>query len=382
MIKRSEIEGIKLFSKTQIDTYVNGVIYAIIENSAITWELSSHHLNITKFKLGNQIDDSIIRTSIQRKEVQSTTTYDDTTRTNLQIVAIPIVDDTDGECQSVFITVIPQVHPLQDAFKHVAPIITDLFPEGAFVSLTNTKVMIDVQGSEKYAMPSVEAGFDITGHPNVMEAIKTGKRVLVDDDTLVYGPPVRVLTAPYFDQFSNKPVGVINIIRVKQSELSLREMSTNLEKQLSEVSLTIQDLAVASNTIYSNEKEINTEIEDITLLADEIFGISKLIESLAHATKMLGLNASIEAARAGEAGRGFGVVATEINKLSEQSSSTVPKIKKLTDDIKEKVEGTKAKSNNSLESSLGQVAGTEQITATIEEIQAVSVELANIASRI
>lgn len=381
MIRKSEIEAIKLFSETQMGTYINGVIYAIIENGTIIWELSSPHLSITRFKLGNQIDDSIIRTSIQRKERQSTTSYDDATRTNQKIVAIPIVDDGDEECQSVFITVIPQAHPLQDAFKHVAPMITDLFPEGAFVSLTNTKEIMAVQRSEKYGI-SIEAGFDITQHPAVMEALKTGKRVLADDDTLTYGPPVRVLTAPYFDDFNNKPVGVINVIRLKQSELSLREMSTNLEKQLSEVSLTIQDLAAASNTIYSNEQEINTEIEDITVLADEILGVSKLIESLAHATKMLGLNASIEAARAGDAGRGFGVVATEINKLSEQSNSTVPKIKKLTDDIKAKVEGTKTKSQNSLASSLGQVAGTQQITATIEEIQAVSVELANIASRI
>lgn len=73
---------------------------------------------------------------------------------------------------------------------------------------------------------------------------------------------------------------------------------------------------------------------------NQIAIISNLVSDLANQTNMLALNAAVEAVRAGEQGKGFGVVAAEIRKLSDQSKKSADKINSLIATIENAINST------------------------------------------
>ncbi|MGB3207132.1 MAG: methyl-accepting chemotaxis protein [Crinalium sp.] len=86
--------------------------------------------------------------------------------------------------------------------------------------------------------------------------------------------------------------------------------------------------------------QIGEEIKHLSEQTQQIGMISTLVSELANQTNMLALNAAVEAVRAGEHGKGFGVVASEIRKLADQSKKSAERINALVQDIQRATNST------------------------------------------
>lgn len=85
----------------------------------------------------------------------------------------------------------------------------------------------------------------------------------------------------------------------------------------------------SSDKMESGISVISERIQKVNAVVEKVSDIIGVIEDISGQTNLLSLNASIEAARAGEAGRGFAVVAEEIRVLSDNTSNELNSIKEI-----------------------------------------------------
>ncbi len=179
---------------------------------------------------------------------------------------------------------------------------------------------------------------------------------------------------------------------VEQMASSILEVSSNAgqaaevaQRSLEAATLgsqAVQNTISGMNDIRTQIQETSKRIKRLGESSQEIGEIVELISDITEQTNILALNAAIQAASAGEAGRGFTVVAEEVQRLAERSSEATKQISVIVKTIQTDTNNAVAAMENS---TAGVVEGAKLSDAagqTLNEIESVTKSLAHLIEAI
>jgi methyl-accepting chemotaxis protein len=158
---------------------------------------------------------------------------------------------------------------------------------------------------------------------------------------------------------------------VEEVASSMEEMVANIHSNSLNAKETERIVRVAAEGVKKGSEATMQASNSMEQIAARI----RVITDIAFQTNLLALNAAVEAARAGEHGRGFSVVAAEVRKLAERSRMAADEIVKLISD------GVKT-SNAAGESLRNIVAEIDRTVSLVKEISVASVEQAEGSNQI
>jgi methyl-accepting chemotaxis protein len=165
----------------------------------------------------------------------------------------------------------------------------------------------------------------------------------------------------------------------EEASQNVQVVATATEELSASIREITQQVAGASRMIgdaVTQADRTNDQVQALSLAAEKIGDVIKLISDIASQTNLLALNATIEAARAGDAGKGFAVVASEVKNLANQTAKATEEIGTQIKAMQEATQGSVV-TIQGIAKSIGAVNETSgMIAAAVEEQGAATQEIA------
>ena len=144
----------------------------------------------------------------------------------------------------------------------------------------------------------------------------------------------------------------------------------------------VQNAIGGMNSIRDQIQETSKRIKRLGESSQEIGEITELISDITEQTNVLALNAAIQAASAGEAGRGFSVVAEEVQRLAERSADATRQISALVKAIQTDTQDAVAAMERSTQGVVEGARLSDSAGTALTEIDRVSRRLADLIEQI
>ncbi|MFA6180461.1 MAG: methyl-accepting chemotaxis protein [Candidatus Methylopumilus sp.] len=173
-----------------------------------------------------------------------------------------------------------------------------------------------------------------------------------------------------------------SILQVSSNAGQASEVAQRSLQAAAEGAQAVQNTISGMNEIRTQIQETSKRIKRLGESSQEISEIVELISDITEQTNILALNAAIQAASAGEAGRGFTVVAEEVQRLAERSSEATKQISAIVKTIQTDTNSAVAAMEKSTEGVVDGARLSDAAGQALNEIETVTNNLARLIAAI
>jgi len=173
-----------------------------------------------------------------------------------------------------------------------------------------------------------------------------------------------------------------SILQVSSNAAQASQVAQRSLEAATQGSQAVQNTISGMNEIRTQIQETSKRIKRLGESSQEISEIVELISDITEQTNILALNAAIQAASAGEAGRGFTVVAEEVQRLAERSSEATKQISAIVKTIQTDTHGAVVAMEKSTEGVVEGARVADAAGQALTEIETVTNNLARLIQSI
>ncbi|HHV17912.1 MAG TPA: chemotaxis protein [Thermoanaerobacterales bacterium] len=258
-----------------------------------------------------------------------------------------------------------------------APFFHSLFPIDCTITVTDTERFLSETCCEELQFQD-HVGMEIPEVSGIRKALSTGNYQTTELPAEVYGIPVKTISLPVKNE-DNRVIGCLGLAMSMKNQKKLQDSIHSLSAASEQIMASTEELASAAMELNEGISLADTLQTEMAKQVERTEELLNFIKDIANNSNILGINAAIEAARAGEQGKGFGIIASEIRRMADNSANSVEEITTLIKDMQQKMSQISKEIQKVFQFSQQQASASQEIASAIEGLNSLIVGLESIS---
>ncbi|GIP40535.1 putative sensory transducer protein YfmS [Paenibacillus sp. J31TS4] len=257
-----------------------------------------------------------------------------------------------------------------EALVQAAPYFKQIFPQDVMIGITDQEVFV-------YYEPSAKVNFgDMVGKPVPKEdptinGALSGQVCMERVSAELYGHSFVSKAIPVLGP-EGEVLGAFAVAYTLETEEQMEKLTGEVESISGHLVDMVQSVAAQSEELSATTAQILENTRRAVSQSEQVNEVTGFIREISETTNLLGLNAAIEAARVGELGAGFGVVASEVRKLSVHTKEATEKIEAALRDVQRSIKQMEQEIASIAASSNAQAELVTEFSGAIDDLNRAS----------